>query len=105
MGALRSGRAGHVGLVSTNSIRGGANPKVLEPIAEVGAIFEAWNDEPWTIDGAAVRVSLVCFGGTGPAAGRVDTNRAVDRMSRDDETTGSTVKTALRLNGMAVERI
>ena len=24
-------------------------------------IFEAWSDEPWVIDGAAVRVSLVCF--------------------------------------------
>ena len=50
-----------MGLVATNSIRGGANRKVLEPIAEAGAIFEAWSDEPWTVDGAAVRVSLVCF--------------------------------------------
>ncbi len=48
-------------LVSTNSIRGGANRRVLEPIAQAGAIFEAWSDQPWTIDGAAVRVSLVCF--------------------------------------------
>ena len=24
-------------------------------------IFEAWSDEPWVIDGAAVRVSLICF--------------------------------------------
>jgi hypothetical protein len=47
--------------VSTNSIRGGANRKVLEPIAEAGAIFEAWSDEGWTVEGAAVRVSLVCF--------------------------------------------
>ena len=61
--ALQAGRAKRVGLVSTNSIRGGANRKVLEPIAEAGAIFEAWSDEPWTIDGAAVRVSLVCFSG------------------------------------------
>jgi type II restriction/modification system DNA methylase subunit YeeA len=60
--ALQAGRAKRVGLVSTNSIRGGANRKVIEPIAEAGAIFEAWSDEPWTIDGAAVRVSLVCFG-------------------------------------------
>ena len=50
-----------VGLVATNSIRGGANRKVLEPIAAAGAIFEAWSDEAWTVDGAAVRVSLVCF--------------------------------------------
>jgi type II restriction/modification system DNA methylase subunit YeeA len=60
--ALRADRAMRIGLVSTNSIRGGANRKVLEPIAEAGAIFEAWSDEAWTVEGAAVRVSLVCFG-------------------------------------------
>ena len=54
------------GLVTTNSIRGGANRKVLDAIVERCAIFEAWSDEPWVNDGAAVRVSLVCFGlGTG----------------------------------------
>ncbi|MBL1257154.1 DNA methyltransferase [Methylocystis sp. Sn-Cys] len=56
-----SGRAKSAGLVATNSIRGGANRRVLEPIAEAGAIFEAWSDEPWTVEGAAVRVSIVCF--------------------------------------------
>ena len=60
--ALQAGRAKRVGFVATNSVRGGANRKVLEPIAGANAIFEAWSDEPWTIDGAAVRVSLVCFG-------------------------------------------
>ena len=40
-----------VGLVATNSIRGGANRKVLEPIAASHAIFEAWSDEAWTVDG------------------------------------------------------
>jgi type II restriction/modification system DNA methylase subunit YeeA len=60
--ALNGSRAKRAGLVSTNSIRGGANRKVLEPIAEAGSIFEAWSDEAWTVDGAAVRVSLVCFG-------------------------------------------
>ena len=34
----------------------------MEPIADAGAIFEAWSNEPWTVEGAAVRVSLVCFG-------------------------------------------
>ena len=60
--ALQADRAKRVGLVSTNSIRGGANRKALEPTARAGAIFEAWSDEAWTVDGAAVRVSLVCFG-------------------------------------------
>ena len=66
--ALQTGHAKRVGLVATNSIRGGANRKVLQPIAEAGAIFEAWSDEPWMIDGAAVRVSLVCFGEEGEAS-------------------------------------
>ena len=50
------------GLVATNSIRGGRNRSVLDRIVERGAIYEAWSDEPWVVDGAAVRVSLVCFG-------------------------------------------
>lgn len=56
------GRAKRVGLVATNSIRGGANRRVLDRIAGESRIFEAWADEPWIIDGAAVRVSLICFG-------------------------------------------
>ena len=54
-------RAKRVGLVSTNSIRGGANRRALQTTVEGCPIFEAWSDEPWVIDGAAVRVSLVCF--------------------------------------------
>ena len=49
------------GLVATNSIRGGRNRAVLDHIAETGTIYDAWSDEPWVVDGAAVRVSLVCF--------------------------------------------
>ncbi len=59
--ALESGAAGRVGLVGTNSIRGGANRAVLDAIARCGTIFEAWSDQAWSVEGAAVRVSLVCF--------------------------------------------
>lgn len=59
---VAAGRTRRAGLVATNSIRGGANRRVLERIAKTGRIVEAWADEPWTLDGAAVRVSLVCFG-------------------------------------------
>jgi type II restriction/modification system DNA methylase subunit YeeA len=59
---IRAGRATRVGLVATNSMRGGANRRVLDRIADESRIFEAWSDEPWIVDGAAVRVSLVCFG-------------------------------------------
>ena len=41
-----------VGLVATNSIRGGANRRVLDRITEDSRIFEAWSDEPWVVEGA-----------------------------------------------------
>ena len=47
--------------MATNSIRGGTNRAVLDEILEASTIFAAWSDEPWVVDGAAVRVSLVCF--------------------------------------------
>lgn len=53
---------GAAGLVSTNSIRGGVNRKVLGAITQSSRIFEAWSDEGWVNEGAAVRVSLICFG-------------------------------------------
>jgi hypothetical protein len=59
---IEAGKLQAAGLVSTNSIRGGANRKVLERICESTRIFEAWSDEEWVNDGAAVRVSLIGFG-------------------------------------------
>ena len=60
---IETGKAKRTGLVATNSIRGGANRKVLDRISETGRIFHAWSDEPWVNEGAAIRVSLVCFSG------------------------------------------
>jgi type II restriction/modification system DNA methylase subunit YeeA len=59
---IEQGQCQLVGLVSTNSIRGGKNQKVLSRICETTKIFNAWSDEAWINEGAAVRVSLVCFG-------------------------------------------
>jgi len=59
---IQVGKASRAGLVATNSIRGGANRRALQAATDGRRIFEAWSDEPWVIDGAAVRVSLICFG-------------------------------------------
>jgi type II restriction/modification system DNA methylase subunit YeeA len=61
LAAIKAGRAKRVGLVATNSIRGGANRRILDQIVTEARIFEAWSDEPWVVEGAAVRVSLICF--------------------------------------------
>ena len=60
--SLMTNKTERVGLVATNSIRGGANRQILDKIHTDLAIFEAWPDEAWSVEGAAVRVSIVCFG-------------------------------------------
>ena len=82
---VESGKANRVGLVATNSIRGGANRRALSAATNNQQIFEAWSDEPWVIDGAAVRVSLVCFSRAGDeavASTRLD-GAAVDEIHTD----------------------
>ena len=59
---IEAGALLRAGLVATNSIRGGRNREVLDAIVKQTRIFEAWSDEAWVNDGAAVRVSLVAFG-------------------------------------------
>ena len=58
---LAKGKTQRVGLVATNSISGGKNREVLKTIVDHHHIYCAWSDEPWTVDGAAVRVAIVCF--------------------------------------------
>jgi len=58
---LETGQTKRVGLLATNSIRGGANRKVLERIKQTGNIFWAQSDRDWILDGAAVNVSMVGF--------------------------------------------
>jgi type II restriction/modification system DNA methylase subunit YeeA len=94
--ALQAGKAERVGLVSTNSIRGGANRKVLEPIAQASAIFEAWSDEAWLVDGTAVRVSLVCIA-KGEGAVQLDRS-SVERIHADLSAERSNLPTARRLS-------
>ena len=65
---IEAGVLQRVGLVATNSIRGGKNREVLDRVCETTRIFEAWSDEPWVNDGAAVRVSLVAFGSASASA-------------------------------------
>ncbi len=60
--AIETNGLGAAGLVSTNSIRGGKNRVVLDAIRQTTRIYEAWCDEGWVNEGAAVRVSLVAFG-------------------------------------------
>lgn len=65
---ISQGHCERAGLVATNSIRKNTNLPVMKRILDATRIFEAWSEEKWTIEGAAVDVSLVCFGDSDQAA-------------------------------------
>jgi len=61
------------GLVATQAIRAGSNRAVLTAICDTSRIVDAWSDESWVNDGAAVRVSLICFSAVVPENGDFQT--------------------------------
>jgi hypothetical protein len=67
-----TGKVKRVGLLATNSIRGGVNREVLKRIKASGDIFMAWSDREWVLDGAAVRVSIVGFDKSGEQEKKLD---------------------------------
>ena len=69
---IEVGPAKRAGLVATNSIRKNTNLPVMHRITQATRIFEAWSEEQWTVDGAAVDVSLICFGDAGSEPARLD---------------------------------
>jgi hypothetical protein len=83
------------GLISTNSIRMVGNRPVLERIKTTGDIFMAWSDNPWVLDGAAVRISIVAFDNGDEMIRSLD-KVVVDEI-HPDLTAGSRVTTAKRL--------
>ncbi len=56
---IANGATKRAGLLATQSIRRGANRQVFDRIKETGDIFLGWSDEPWVVEGAAVRVAIV----------------------------------------------
>jgi len=78
---IERGHTVRVGLVATNSIRKNTNLPVLKRISETTHLFEAWSEERWTIEGAAVDVSLICFGREDRAP-RLN-GRVVDQINPD----------------------
>lgn len=69
---IEAGTVHRAGLVATNSIRKNTNLPVLHRIAQTTRIYEAWSEEQWTVDGAAVDVSLICFGDVGEEPSRLN---------------------------------
>ena len=79
---IERGVTQRAGLVATNSIRKNTNLPVMHRILATTTIFDAWPEEQWTVDGAAVDVSLICFGDPGGEPARLD-GEMVARINAD----------------------
>ena len=94
---VANGKIARAGLVATNSIRGGLNRAVLDRIVVKASIYDAWSDEPWVVDGASVRVSLICFA---PRNAGLDTyldGELVTRINADLTAASADLTTAKKL--------
>lgn len=57
---IANNEARFCGLVATKAVAKNANLPVMVRLSEDTQIFDAWQNEPWVVNGAAVRVSIVC---------------------------------------------
>jgi type II restriction/modification system DNA methylase subunit YeeA len=81
-----------VGLLATQAIRGGVNREVLGRIQDDGgAIFMAWSDRPWILDGAVLNVSLIGFD-HGIQSDRTLDGRPVGEINSDLTSSSDTTK-------------
>ncbi len=93
---IETGRTKRAGLLATNKIRTGFNRTVLNRIITTGQIHEAWDDEPWILDGASVRISIVIFDGGAETIHRL--NGATVPSINSNLTSGIDVTKALSLS-------
>ena len=70
--ASGSSQLERVGLVATNSIRSSGSNVPLQAFAKLFTLFSAWSDMPWVVEGAAVRVSIVCGSRSAPSGRKLD---------------------------------
>lgn len=96
--AVLANNAVRVGLVATNSISGGSNLPIMQSIARDCRVFEAWSDQPWTVEGAAVRVSIICFEGVGADTPRTLDGKSVTMINADLSSGSLDITKAMRLN-------
>lgn len=94
---ILAGHTKRVGLVATKSISKNTNLPVLINIARDCVIFDAWSNEPWVIDGAAVRVSIVCFGSKSESYHRIELNQTPVNIINPDLTSGVNITVAKNL--------
>jgi len=94
--AIASGGVAHVGLVATQNIKSGYSRVVLDRIGAACTIFEARTNDLWPLEGADVRVALVCFGHVVGMTPRLD-GVEVTRINSDLSAASADLTIAKRL--------
>lgn len=94
---IADGKAKAAGLLATNSIRDVYSRGVVERIIDTTHLFNVWPDLDWVLDGANVRISILCFGaqGNGPDSQVLD-GEPVPQIN-SDLTSGVDLTKAVRL--------
>ncbi|MXO63456.1 class I SAM-dependent DNA methyltransferase, partial [Qipengyuania oceanensis] len=95
---IEDGEVERCGFVATKAIAKNANLPVLVRLSEVAAIYDAWQNEPWVVDGAAVRVSLVCFASKDSEIPTLRLNGATAKNINPNLTSGLDTTKVARLN-------
>jgi type II restriction/modification system DNA methylase subunit YeeA len=95
--AVAEGSTSIVGLVATKSIAKNTNLPVMRRITDELEIYNAYANEPWVVDGAAVRVALVCFGPRGKLPSQAKLNGHDVAAINASLTSGTDYSTAIRL--------
>jgi type II restriction/modification system DNA methylase subunit YeeA len=94
---IAAGKLRRAGLVATKAIAKNANLPVLVRLSADARIFNAWANEPWVVDGAAVRVSIVCFAGKDERSGSAFLDGLEVEQINPNLTTGLDTTTVARL--------
>ncbi|MDP2737915.1 MAG: class I SAM-dependent DNA methyltransferase, partial [Pseudorhodobacter sp.] len=79
--AVKNG-AKRVGFVATNMVRSPANIALAKDLYDLAPIRVAWGDEPWVVDGASVRVSLIVCASEWHGTSRLD-GKEVAKINSD----------------------
>ena len=94
---VEEGRTSTVGLVATKAIAKNTNLPVLRRIAAGCEIYNARKNEPWVIDDAAVRVSIICFRRRGGGGGKTTLDGVNVSKINADLTSGRDLSSLARL--------
>jgi hypothetical protein len=89
-----NGQTIRVGFVATSKIAKNTNLPVLYRVSENAQIYCALADEPWVVDGAAVRVAIICFSKIADWRGAITLNGEVVHNINPDLTSGLNVSSA-----------